>query len=70
MELKPGYKQTDVGIIPEEWGTDTLLHISSRIMDYRGRTPKKLGMEWGGGDIPALSAGNVKKGYVDFNEEC
>jgi type I restriction enzyme, S subunit len=38
-------------------------------MDYRGRTPKKLGMEWGGGDIAALSARNVKKGYVDLEED-
>ena len=33
-------------------------------------TPKKLGVEWGSGDIPALSAGNVRMGFVDFNEEC
>ncbi|MCR4312049.1 MAG: restriction endonuclease subunit S [Candidatus Uhrbacteria bacterium] len=24
MELKPGYKQTDVGVIPNEWGTSTV----------------------------------------------
>jgi type I restriction enzyme S subunit len=70
MEVKAGYKQTEVGVIPQDWGTDTMLRISHQIMDYRGRTPKKLGMEWGGGDIPALSAGNVKKGFVDFGEEC
>ena len=22
MELKPGYKQTEVGVIPEDWDTD------------------------------------------------
>jgi type I restriction enzyme S subunit len=27
-------------------------------------------MEWGGGEIPALSARNVKMGYIDFDEEC
>jgi len=27
-------------------------------------------MEWGKGDIPALSAGNVKKGFIDFSAEC
>ena len=70
MELKPGYKQTEVGVIPEDWETDTLLSISCQIMDFRGRTPKKLGTEWGGGDIPALSAGNVRMGFVDFKEEC
>ena len=70
MELRPGYKQTDIGIIPNNWDTDSLLNISRQIIDYRGRTPKKLGMTWGGGDIPALSAGNVKMGYIDFKAEC
>jgi type I restriction enzyme, S subunit len=70
MAVKPGYKRTEVGVIPEEWETDTMLRISRQIMDYRGRTPKKLGLNWGGGEIPALSAGNVKKGFVDFKQEC
>jgi len=70
MEMRPGYKQNEVGVIAEDWETDTLFRISRQIMDYRGRTPKKLGMDWGGGDIPALSAGNVKKGFIDFREEC
>ncbi|MGO4575011.1 restriction endonuclease subunit S [Cupriavidus sp. 2TAF22] len=70
MELKPGYKRTEVGVIPEDWNAGAILEISSEIMDYRGRTPRKLGLTWGGGDIPALSAGNVKNGYVDFSEEC
>jgi type I restriction enzyme, S subunit len=68
--VRSGYKQTDVGVLPFEWDTDTIKHISRQIMDYRGRTPKKLGMDWGGGDIPALSAANVKMGFVDFTEEC
>lgn len=70
MELKPGYKQTEVGVIPQDWHVENMLDISSQIMDYRGRTPKKLGMAWGGGEIPALSAGNVKRGYIDFSAEC
>jgi type I restriction enzyme S subunit len=70
MELRPGYKHTEVGVIPEEWETQTILELSSQIIDYRGRTPKKLGMSWGGGDIPALSAGNVRMGFIDFSEDC
>ena len=65
-----GYKQTEVGVIPEDWDLATIIQLSSLIMDYRGRTPKKLGMDWGEGEIPALSAGNVKKGYIDFKAEC
>jgi type I restriction enzyme S subunit len=42
----------------------------NHILDFRGRTPLKLGMDWGGGNIPALSANNVKDGYIDFHKEC
>lgn len=43
--------------------------IVEQFMDFRGRTPMKLGMEWGGGDIRALSANNVQMGRVDFDKE-
>ena len=64
-----GYKQTELGEIPRDWMVKTVSQSTVNIIDYRGVTPKKLGMDWGGGDIVALSAGNVKKGYIDFNEE-
>jgi type I restriction enzyme S subunit len=64
-----GYKQTELGEIPEDWELKTVAQSASNIIDYRGVTPRKLGMEWGGGDIVALSAGNVKKGYIDFEAE-
>jgi len=70
MEVKLRYKQSEAGLIPQDWESYNMLQLTCQIMDYRGRTPKKLGMEWGGGEIPALSAGNVKKGYIDFSEEC
>jgi len=67
--IKSGYKQTEGGAIPEGWTVLTIAELAEKIIDYRGRTPKKLGMEWGGGDIPALSAGNVKMGHIDLDEE-
>ncbi|WP_294278970.1 restriction endonuclease subunit S [uncultured Chryseobacterium sp.] len=54
----------------EDWEVKNIKEITNNIIDYRGVTPKKLGMEWGNGNIVALSAGNVKKGYIDFNSEC
>ncbi|MDM8539472.1 restriction endonuclease subunit S [Desulfococcaceae bacterium HSG9] len=33
MELKPGYKQTEVGIIPEDWEVLNLGHICSKVQD-------------------------------------
>jgi type I restriction enzyme S subunit len=47
-----------------------LYDLFEDVIDFRGRTPKKLGMDWGGGDIISLSANNVKKGYIDFDAEC
>ena len=33
MELKPGYKQTDAGVIPEEWGVRPM---SDLVVEFRG----------------------------------
>jgi len=54
----------------EGWEVKNIKEITNNIIDYRGVTPKKLGMEWGNGSIVALSAGNVKKGFIDFTSEC
>lgn len=54
-----------LGEIPAHWETRKLGHWLSKVMDFRGRTPHKLGMEWGG-DIPAVSAVNVRDGYLDL----
>lgn len=65
-----GTKTSEQGEIPEDWDVTSIASLTRNIIDYRGRTPKKLGMDWGGGDIVALSAGNVKKGFIDFEEDC
>ena len=48
----------------------TIDQIVVDYFDYRGKTPKKLGMDWGGGTIKALSANNVEKGKINFDKEC
>lgn len=55
--------------LPSGWSIIPLIDVIDEIMDYRGRTPRKLGLEWGGGDIKAISARNVRMGYVDFSVE-
>src|SRR5699024_4061630 len=52
------------------WITTPLKKAVNSIIDYRGKTPKKLGMEWGNGDILALSANNVKMGKIDSDSEA
>lgn len=64
------FKKTEIGEIPDEWNVIKFFDFVDKIIDFRGRTPKKLGMDWGNGDIQALSANNVKMGKIDFSLEC
>lgn len=50
-----------------EWEEIGLLDSIERIIDFRGRTPKKLGLDWSPTGYRALSALNVKQGYIDFS---
>ncbi len=68
--LKPGYKQTEVGVIPEDWNLMPFVRAVGTYIDYRGRTPRKLGLSWGGGDILALSANNVQMGRIDPDKDA
>ena len=46
-----------------------MLDNIQKITDFRGRTPKKLGMDWSESGYLALSALNVKDGYIDFSQD-
>lgn len=70
MDLKPGYKRTDVGVIPKDWSPILFSDVVGKYIDYRGRTPRKLGLAWGGGDILALSANNVGMGHINFEKDA
>ncbi len=52
-----------------EWEERGLLSNFEKIIDFRGRTPKKLGLSWCESGYLALSALNVKNGYIDFSVE-
>ncbi len=45
MEVKPGYKQTEVGVIPEEWD---VFHLTEHFRIYAG------------GDVPKHSVSNIR----------
>ena len=51
------------------WEQRKLLDCIQKITDFRGRTPKKLGMDWSEEGYLALSALNVKDGYIDYNQD-
>ena len=52
------------------WERRKLFDNIQKITDFRGRTPKKLGMEWSSDGYLALSALNVKNGYIDYSEDA
>lgn len=69
--LDPNVSLKDSGIellekIPAHWETMQLGQAMQKVMDFRGRTPLKLGMQWGG-DILAISAINVRDGHIDLS---
>lgn len=53
-----------------DWERIKFFDVIDKVIDFRGRTPKKLNMEWSDEGYLALSAVNVKKGYIDFNVEA
>jgi type I restriction enzyme S subunit len=52
MDLKPGYRQTDVGVIPEYWDVVLLDSVARR---GSGHTPDKKHREYWGGEIKWIS---------------
>ena len=61
MEMKPGYKQTDVGVIPEEWDVKPLGRIAQLKNGYafKSETYNSLG------DFKVVTIANVQDGYMD-----
>lgn len=52
--------ESELGEIPKGWTVDNLSGVLELIIDYRGKTPLKLGYDWSEDGIIALSAKNVK----------
>lgn len=61
MELKPGYKQTEVGVIPEDWAVAQFNNVTDLITCGIAATPKYVSEAIG---YPFLSSTNVKNGRV------
>lgn len=47
-----------------EWRKVALGEITELVIDYRGKTPKKLGGDWSDSGYRALSAKNIKTGQI------
>jgi len=59
---RPGYKQTDVGVIPEDWEVKKLRDCCKRITDGTHDTPTPIDH-----GVPFLTAIHVKENSVDFD---
>ena len=54
----------------EDWEQRKLFDAIKKIIDFRGRTPKKIGLDWSESGYLALSALNVKDGYIDITADA
>ncbi len=61
QEIKPGYKKTPIGIIPEDWEVKKLGYFLNKIIG--GGTPSRSNKEYWNGDIPWATV----KDYATFN---
>jgi len=63
MEVIPkGYKQTEVGVIPEDWSVRCLKEICSKVTDGTHDTPKPVKS-----GVPFLTAIHVKDNHIDYS---
>jgi type I restriction enzyme S subunit len=62
MEVKKGYKQTDVGIIPEDWEIISARDACSKIQDGTHFSPKNSGNEF-----LYVTSKNIRFGYLDLS---
>lgn len=65
MDIPQGYKQTELGIIPEDWEVQRISDFTSIIT---GGTPSTQRPEYWGGNIMWMSSGELNKKFV-FNVE-
>lgn len=67
----PGHEHSPIiDGIPEGWKYEQLGNLVLEIIDYRGKTPKKLGGNWSNSGIPAISALNVKNNQLINLDKC
>jgi type I restriction enzyme S subunit len=65
MELKPGYKQTEAGVIPEDWDMQPLEKLSSKIMVGIASAATHAYRSAG---VPMFRNQNIKEGWLDDSD--
>jgi type I restriction enzyme S subunit len=64
MEVKPGYKQTEVGVIPEEWEVKRLGELAALKNGYAFKSDTYTTL----GNFKVITIANVQDGYMDARE--
>jgi type I restriction enzyme, S subunit len=62
--MKPGYKQTEVGVIPEEWEITTTTEACDLVVDCKNRTPPVVADS----DYAVVRTPNVRDGQFVLEE--
>jgi type I restriction enzyme, S subunit len=66
MDLKPGFQQTEVGVIPEDWNLVSLKRISAFIT--KGSTPTTYGFKWEADGVLFLRSECVSEKGLDLSQ--
>ncbi|MBX3356400.1 MAG: restriction endonuclease subunit S [Phycisphaeraceae bacterium] len=61
QDVRPGYKRTELGIIPESW---EVVRLDERCVTYSGGTPDTSRPDFYGGEIPWITSGDLNAGRV------
>ena len=69
MELKPGYKQTEVGVIPEDWDVE---YIENLTVSSSGATPSRALQDryYANGSVPWVKTMDLTNSEITVTEEC
>src|SRR5258707_75966 len=64
MEVRPGYKRTKAGIIPEAWEVSTGVEMTTLI--GKGGSPKWQGFNYTNHGMLFVTSENVRDGFLDI----
>lgn len=66
MELKAGYKLTEVGVIPEDWEVKSIGELSNV---GSGGTPSRKNLAYWGGSIPWVTTSQIDFGIINSADQ-
>jgi type I restriction enzyme, S subunit len=67
QKIKKGYKQSELGIIPEDWNIENINCLSKKLLS--GGTPLTTNSEFWNGDIPWTRGAVLTQHYIEHGEK-